>query len=363
MGCVMAQINRNGVVSFGDARLTVMEEGLGEARKSGGFQGEKEWGLQFKKDVFLRIVQQLNRLGWTCVVPQEKIDQYGFKFARSYRNCSKGDLKADLEITGRCITFQMYQNVNAPNRPDHGGKYEFYKERIMPYLLRLEMERTRRRIKNYLCAVFSGYSFSDTGEKRYGLVPSKTALEKIADHYTESSHFKGDWHDWLDKNKHFGSSGYCLSADKNQLEHGQRVYFYDTKGRINTGIAYYNINNMWWVVTGTYAYTNKACFDLFTKIPYLKKDNEKLRRNRLEAELSKAVKDMNYERAIVLRDLLFPKNEPVYVVWHTRHEAYHRANFSGYTTDINDAGKFLEREIGSYRDSTNEVRLFGSRAA
>ena len=29
----------------------------------------------------------------------------------------------------------------------------------MPYLLRLEMERTRRRIRDYLCAVFSGYRF------------------------------------------------------------------------------------------------------------------------------------------------------------------------------------------------------------
>ncbi len=76
------------------------------------------------------------------------------------RWCSKGDLKADLKVSGRSITFEMFQNVNAPDRPDHGGRHQSNKEFHMPYVMRLEMERTHRKIRDYLCAVFTDYKFT-----------------------------------------------------------------------------------------------------------------------------------------------------------------------------------------------------------
>ena len=59
----MAQINRTGTVSFGDARLSIWEEPPGRGLVS------REWERNFKRDVFLRIAQQLRRLGWTVTVP------------------------------------------------------------------------------------------------------------------------------------------------------------------------------------------------------------------------------------------------------------------------------------------------------
>lgn len=81
-----------------------------------------------------------------------------------------------------------------------------------------------------------------------------------------------------------------------------------------------------------------------------------LRRRRLEGELSKAVGAMNFERAAKLRDLIFPKDEQLFVVWHTGHNLYHCTNFNGYTANINKAGKFTAAEVKGWNDGLNEVR-------
>jgi len=304
----MAQIDRTGVVSFGDATLSVWEEGISTARANGGFKGAAEWERSFKRQVFIRIVQTLNRTGWTCVVPEEMVEQYGLSFARNYRYCVKGNLKAALSVSGRCIKLEMFQNVNAPDRPDHEGRYQFDKERHMPYVLRLEMERTRRKIRAYLCNVFAGYTFkadrADGRQNKCG--PGHlTNMEWLAGRYEECWHFKGDLTTYKisDSNR--------KSADGQELQHGQRVWFFDWKGRVQTGVAYYNINNMWWVLWGKYGHTNEASFKLFTAPPadVRRKQNDKLREKRLKALMDKAVADMKFERAALLRDLLYPERE------------------------------------------------------
>ena len=55
----MAQINREGTVSFGETSLSIWEEPGRQAMIGGG------WERTFKRQVFARIIQQLNRLGWT----------------------------------------------------------------------------------------------------------------------------------------------------------------------------------------------------------------------------------------------------------------------------------------------------------
>ena len=182
-----------------------------------------------------------------------------------------------------------------------------------------------------------------------------TALELINQHYAESWHFKGDWPSYLAKKS--VSEGYRKSADGVILDHGQRVFFFDRKGRIQAGTAMYNINNMWWVVTGRYSYTNEACFHLYAKLPENPrvKRNARLRRVRLEGLLTSAVKSMDFERAAQLRDLLFPSREPLFAVFHEEHNAYHRAGFSGYANDIVDAGKFTSSEIKGWAKAPNKI--------
>ena len=120
------QIDRAGTVSFGDASLSVWEESIPSANSVDGFKKRDAWELEFKRQVFARIVQTLNRLGWTVKQPAinpHDVKHYGGRVARRatelHRNCSKGDLKGELEVSGRSITFKMWQGVNTPTRPDH----------------------------------------------------------------------------------------------------------------------------------------------------------------------------------------------------------------------------------------------------
>ena len=343
----MPTIDRNGTVSFGDASLNVWED-----------PGRREplqwqtWERQFKKQVFKRIIQQLNRLGWK-VGPWDKAEQFR-AIADSHRTCRKGDLQGELDLSGRCIKFEMWQSVANIDREDGDGRYDFDKEKRMPYLLWLEMERTRRRIRTYLCNVFSGYE--PNGAKNDGRNEKRgpgalTAMEWVEACWRTSWHFKGD------------TSTYTISdcnrksTDGKLIEHGQRVYFADRKGRMSTGIAYYNINNMWWVVTGKYGVSNEASFDLYVDNPgeLRRKRNEGLRRKRLESELSRAVKAMDFRRAEILKNILFPPEEPLYLIWHKGHDAYHRPGACGYTTDAIQAGRFTWEELGRFRPADGSM--------
>lgn len=327
----MSRIDRTGTLHFGDASLSIWEEGLGV-----DWDARQAWKRQFKRDVFARIVQTLNRLGWK-VGPQHYIFT-----DNDNRFCQKGDLKGDLHMSGRHIKFEMFQSINCPKRADHEGRHEWNKAELMPYTMRLEMERTRRRIRDYLVAVFTGYSFDQSRRGGRTKPLEFTALERVAQHYAESSHFKGDL------------TRYTISAynretkDGAMLEHGQRVWFFDEyTGRAGAGIAYYNINNMWWVVTGRYDYRNLASFQLYTRPPenLRLKRNADRRRKRLEQELARAIAAMNFERAAVLRDVLFPPGTgPLFHVRVKKGGLLWGPNSSGYTKDSLHAGKYTKAE-------------------
>ena len=349
------QLQRAGIVSFGDASLAILEDSIPSPSSADGLKQRDAWELAFKRQVFARIVQTLNKLGWTCAIPESYVKQYNMSFARDRRECQKGDLKGWLEICGRSISFEMWQGVNTPTRPDHGGKYESDKEGCMPYVLRLEMERTRRRIRDYLCNVFSGYSFDVKRRSIYRKPLQFTAFEIIQESYAKSWHFKGV--DWESCKAAPGMRLNLKSADGQTLEHGQRVWTTDWHGRWVEGTALYNINNMWWVVLGKYDYTNKACFDLHASPPQNVrcKQNQRQRRKRLESEMSKAVKAMDFDRAKVLKNILWPVPEPLFYI--TKNGAYFQSGYCGYTTNQSDAGKFTKAELLSYGDQIKQGTL------
>lgn len=341
----MSQIQREGTVSFHDASLHVWEE------PGGPVMGE--WELKFKRDVFKRIIQQLNRLGWT-VGPWDQAEDFS-AIANSHRTCSKGDLRAQLGVSGRHIELQMWQGVNTPTRPDHGGRYEMHKEAVMPYLLWLEMERTRRRIRDYLCNVFAGYEFRDLhadgrhAKRGPGVL---TALQWVDQANRSSWHFDPEL-------GHAPINMECnaRSADGGTITHGARVYAIGYDGRVVVGTAYYNLNNMWWVVTGKYDVINVHSGAIYLESPgdLRQKRNERKRRRRLEGELSKAVKAMNFQRAETLKHILFPTKEPLYLIWHKGHNAYHRPGACGYTNSPTEAGKFTWEELGRFRPNDGSM--------
>lgn len=296
------RIERAGKVNFHDASVSIWEEGISDARAAGGFQGEREWGSQFKRDVFARIVQALRRMGWS-VGPWDDAERFK-AIALNHRTCSKGDLKGQLDISGRCIKFEMWQDVT-PSKNPNGGRYDFDKEQRMPYVLRLEMERTRRRIRDYLCNVFTRYEFEPPEPKRGP--GGVTALEWVQARVRACCHYNKE----LDRRSGEESSYNNKSADAAVVKHGERVWFADRHGRIREGMAFYNINNMWWVITGRYDVHNVASFEIYTRCPdrLREKRNADIRAQRLDQELAKAIKKMQFERAATLRDIMFPERE------------------------------------------------------
>lgn len=353
------QINRTGSISFGDASIYVSEEGISDARATGGYEGMKAWELAYKRQVFTRILQTLNRLGWTCVVPADMVKTYSAAFARNHRDCSFGDLRGRLDVSGRCIEFKMWQGVNTPTRPDHGGQYESDLEGCMPYILRLKMEHARRKIRDYLCNVFSGYTFDAKHYSAYSKTErcgpfGLTALEWVKRQHDESCHIKGDPANY--KIHEYNSE----SKDGGVLTHGMPVWFEDRKGRICSGTAHVNINSMWWVVSGKYEVTNKSSFDLYAAMPDNPrvKRNIKLRRSVLEHLMQEAVKGMKFERAAKLRDILLPNGGPVFHIYHKEHRALFGPNYRGYTNDSANAGIYTREELRPYLNGALETNKF-----
>lgn len=352
------RIDRAGTITFGDACLSIYEEGISSARAAGGYPAEKAWCRQFKREVFARILQTLNRLGWACSMPEiseHDVKHYGGKVARwsaeSKRLCQKGELYADLDVSGRCIGLNFFQSVNAPDRPDHGGRYQSDKEKHMPYVMRLEMERARRRIREYLLNVFTGYGFKPSDPK-IG-VNGATALE-YAKHSQRSS---GHYVERLGRAS-FNSPDNGFTRDGIAIEDGAKVYAITSDGRVVHGAAYYSLNGRWMVVTGTHGIEWADHRELYAACPGdpRVKRNAWQRRKRLEGELAKAIKAMKFERAAVLRDILFPGKPALFAIWNSQHNVYHRAGKCGYTSDLSEAGKFTADEVRGWNVAPNEVR-------
>lgn len=73
------------------------------------------------------------------------------------------------------------------------------------------------------------------------------------------------------------------------------------------------------------------------------KHNERARRNRLEAELQIAVKRMDYQRAHVLKTIIFG-TEQTYMIWARDKQAYYRSQYAGYSSDTAGAGRYTRAE-------------------
>lgn len=345
----IGRIDRTGTVHFHDASISVWEEGLAPARAAGGPKGADAWERQFKRQVFYRIVQTLNRLGWT-VAPWDRACQYK-AIANSHRTCSKGDLRGELDVSGRAIKFEMWQGVNTPTRPDHGGRYESDKEACMPYVLRLEMERTRRRIRDYLCNVFTGYTFSPPKIAS----PNPDPLTYFNDKWDGEHEKRRGTHrfdrgaDGWPSDKELGSWG-RKDKDGVPLNHGDVRWLRDRKGRLMRGSVYGGINGMWMFVYGPgqrdYTYENAGRFFTYRAGEMQRKVvDERVRRKRLEQELARATAAMNFERAAVLRDVLFPPGTgPLFHVRVKKDGLFWGPNCSGYTHDSVRAGKYTKAE-------------------
>jgi hypothetical protein len=228
--------------------------------------------------------------GWTFH-QDPAIKKHYSSLADTHHAGKKRDICFLSSVTGRHIEFKFYEPVIRDN--SNGGQYTMNKMEKMPYLLRLQVTVAINRV----VAILGSLGFTDKS-KIYPI----DGLAAIMKCRAELEDFQGK--DFYQRER---SPYNCTDADGVQMHDGDVRYFRTWTGHLQRGVVYRNINNVWWVHTGPYSYTTVANFDLFTwksATGGRRKFSQTTIEKKQAALLDAAVKAQNFERAIVLRDLI-----------------------------------------------------------
>jgi hypothetical protein len=284
----------------------------------------------FRTEIYAALIRNMRARGWS-VKRDQSIHAHHRCISPFHRMAARGTLRCAIEITGRVVKIEFW-STSSPQTNRNGRRYDFGKMALMRHLDRLRVELEFGRIIRWL-ETLAPLKVSRSAEH------DMPAMQRIQKRYAES------WHKDRDLGRpNYSSDSQRTSKDASLLVHGQTVWLADRKGRIVRGTAYYNLNNMWWVIAGGVLF-NEGCHSLYVKPPadLRTKQNGRARRSRLEAELSIAVARMVFQRAEILKRILFG-NEQAFQIWARDHSAYYRSNYSGYTTDRINAGKYTRAE-------------------
>lgn len=284
-----------GVMRFSDGSLSI---NVNRPDYKNWSDEQAHWNSQLHIQVFNRVLEELERLGYSI-----KQQNYIFTYP-GHKYCRNGDLRLDVEVDHGSIILKFFQNVNAPNRPERGGRHEHNKQNLMPYLILLEMKRTRNRIKKMIMDNYD-FTFEDDFKRksRFDIVGPEglTAYEWIQEDYKH----EGLTIEKLEESHGYNSTYNNQSADKKRLIQGQQVWFYDRKKRLNLGKVYYRSNSMWWVVTGKYGYGIESSHSLYVEKPHgvREKGNKNIRKQIISQVIFDAKNNGNLSLAYKLQKL------------------------------------------------------------
>ena len=287
----------------------------------------------FRRDIFLPLIRRMRARGWKVTPDPNTLKNYRC-ISPNHKLGRKGDLRAHIEISGRQCSVEFW-SVSARRENPLGPKYDFDKFERMSYLDRQRFLLERRKICAWLTSIADVTEHEGTQRKDFRL-----ANDFISAQYANS------WH----SDKTLGrpictQSRNAKSADGETIEHASTVWFRGRDGRWRRGTAYYNINNMWWVVQNKFEFRNMAAFELHCRQPLNLRDkrHERARRLRLESEISKAIHASNYVRAEALTRILFGDQAP-HFIWSRKRDAYYAPLSSGYSSNILHAGRYSRSE-------------------
>lgn len=288
----------------------------------------------FKDEIFGGVISHLRARGW-CVSECRKTAKNYPSIRQFHKRGQKGALCVKIDVSGRTCSLEFWsEQARQHNR--NGREFDFDKLDRMPYLDRLRFWVERREILRWLGTV-SAYTVAEPTRAASKKLP---ALDRIARSYAES------WHSDKTLGRPVCNSEYnARSADGGLIAHGAPVWYRGRDGRWRRGVAYYNLNSMWFVVESPHTLLNMTCSDLFLRSPenLRGKCNAKLRRQRLERELSRAVMASDYARAQELQRILFADEKP-YRIWSRKNDAYYGPIYQGYTSCAVSAGRYTRAE-------------------
>lgn len=245
-----------------------------------------------------------------------------------------GELYATCEAGQNGCTIEFFQEVNHDNR--NGGRFDFDKRKKMPYLIRKKFEGALKSMTSDLIA--RGFILDqkiDTATcalavaHRLNVVEGKAAPLSASDLSAAALTFFNDkWDGVYERSRgthrfHRDASGWPSEReltsygsgnrdrDGHLIGHGETRLFRDRRGYIARGRVYGGINGMWMTVygPGEHDVTHLSSKELFSGDPRLMPRRLKKPKS-LTVALAEAVERQDFERAIVLRDLI-ARNELV----------------------------------------------------
>ena len=244
--------------------------------------------LQMRNDV----VRLLRSLGWRV-----QLDPYTKKhypcISNDHHHAQRGDLQAKLRVSGRVFDIEFFQDIVHENK--NGGQYDFDRRKKMPYLIGLQYEAAVRKVAACIESLGLPTLKRDMKLKGQAFIDARRT-EHMACHGPKSYD--------EDRCQTYNRTG----ADKAMLRDGQSVWLvaeWGPVGRWQAGIAYRNINNMWWVLLPGDVVRNEADFRLHSTPP----ENPRGRHFSIEHRVkaidklkAKAVAAEQFELAARLRD-------------------------------------------------------------
>ncbi|MGJ4888894.1 hypothetical protein ACQR1Y_11910 [Bradyrhizobium sp. HKCCYLRH3099] len=299
-----------------------------------------------RSEIYAPLLRAMSRRGWRIRADPQVLKHHRC-ISKDHRLGTRGTLHCDIEITGCAVKVEFWSDT-APQINPNGRRYDSDKLGRMAYLDRLRVELEFRRIAAWLDTLAP---VTVKRRSTRGLPPMQRIAETYAScRHTDKTLGRPQWH--TDDNRR--------TKDGALLDQGQTVWLTDLAGRILRGTAFYHLNNMWWVIAGG-ELRNVACFELSAQPPrnLRIKLNARRRRTRLEQELARAVERMDFSRAERLKTILFGA-APTYMIWARDHQLFYRAQYSGYTSDRINAGKYTREEAeAECRRVPHELEMVG----
>lgn len=298
----MAAEKRAGSILYHDTHIGIWEDDVNEEKFMPIFRG---------------IVRYLRRRGF--VVTTDPITDKNFPvLKKKTRIGAKGALEFHLRLSGRHAEIEFFQNINFVN--SNGGRYDFDRYEKMPYLIKKSFLNEASRLIDFLMKNY-GYTYGRHLEDHPGPTLQRILLchrglldplERFNKGWT-AERFRRDETGWPCVEEYESSYNRCRDREGVPLRNGMVRYFRGDDGYLRRGKVYTNMNSMWQVVYGprpkdTTYLSSGALFSLqpTDKHGRVVKE-EKGDRKRKEA-LQEAIRAMAFERAAVLRDVIYGKN-------------------------------------------------------
>lgn len=311
----------DGSLSLYDTTLSIWEEPAHpEGQTHGLWHGYEQ---EFTKTVFTPLRGYLRRRGWTVV--RDPRGQHYKCIAKWMWLGNHGDLQVKLQLGGRHIEIAFFQNVVHEN--PNGGQYDYDRLDKMPYLVRLRFLAEMKALIEYLQTKhgYAGPQLAGREEwplalriartARYGknIRPTEDPLGSFNDGWDSEWEKRRGTHRFERDETGWPTAKELRSWDYHGITPGCERCWIHYSGHIFRGRAYPDMNGMCVFVYGKNPrdYTQVGSWELFTPKPG--QSLRKVARHRCQSTvkrlLDQAVKDQNFEKAIIYRNILkqFPE--------------------------------------------------------